>query len=483
MEELFAPDSAGDDDAAAAPAPAVADPVDTLVGGGAADDDLGALTSTSSGGAAAAEEDGIVAQEAGAATSSAPVVQDDAVVDDYSMPVPVQVQVDPDRTARMVVSSPFSWVSLNPGTRAVDAYDLSNAQHLECAWRNKEHAATLLLPLASNPAGFIVQVNFDYETGTHKQMSVNGSGLREVRRCAGPLPHAADFADADSETVGGGTHSIPEENATHFNTVAWVHLDPVSGLISPYSGENAELIERAFRESAQSIRVGIILPNGKVLGASVKFTKGSTVHSQTTGSGFRQVKRIELPVAALEASVEVFQREKDGTCDSERYRLTQESTSVPRGEQIVPTSLGCYFETASLPTAAFARVADISRGLEQLGVEERVMRGLAKQLKTEAYLEASRVLAAAYADEQVHQAKPIHVHLRTIIERWIESGCIAVAENSTLEQPTSKLLDDLPAVLRDGLVAAAAAYLLVNPDAGNSDNDDAADAADASGAD
>lgn len=57
-----------------------------------------------------------------------------------------------------------------------------------------------------------------------------------------------------------------EENATHFNTVAWVHLDPVSGLISPYSGENAELIERAFRESAQSIRVGIILPNGKVLG-------------------------------------------------------------------------------------------------------------------------------------------------------------------------------------------------------------------------
>ena len=125
MEELFAPDSAGDDDAAAAPAPAVADPVDTLAGGGAADDDLGALTSTSSGGAAAAEEDGIVAQEAGAATSSAPVVvQDDAVVDDYSMPVPVQVQVDPDRTARMVVSSPFSWVSLNPGKRCKIALSL-----------------------------------------------------------------------------------------------------------------------------------------------------------------------------------------------------------------------------------------------------------------------------------------------------------------------------------------------------------------------
>ena len=126
MEELFAPDSAGDDDAAAAPAPAVADPVDTLVGGGAADDDLGALTSTSSGGAAAAEEDGIVAQEAGAATSSAPVVvQDDAVVDDYSMPVPVQVQEDPDRSARMVVSSPFSWVSLNPGKRCKIALSLS----------------------------------------------------------------------------------------------------------------------------------------------------------------------------------------------------------------------------------------------------------------------------------------------------------------------------------------------------------------------
>lgn len=125
MEELFAPDSAGDDDAAAAPAPAVADPVDTLVGDGAADDDLGALTSTSSGGAAAAEEDGIVAQEAGAATSSAPVVvQDDAVVDDYSMPVPVQVQEDPDRSARMVVSSPFSWVSLNPGKRCKIALSL-----------------------------------------------------------------------------------------------------------------------------------------------------------------------------------------------------------------------------------------------------------------------------------------------------------------------------------------------------------------------
>jgi len=414
-------------------------------------------------------------------------IADDVAADDYQMPEAVVSA--PDRTARMAVASPFSWVSLNPGTRAVDAYDLSNAQHLECAWRSKETTATLLLPLATNPAGFIVQVNFDYETGAHKQMSANGSGLREVRRCAGALPHSADFADSDAETVGGGTHSIPEENAAHFNSVAWVHLDPVSGMISPYSGTNAELIERGFRQGSTQLRVAIILPTGNELAAAVSFSKGKAVHSQTTGSGFRQVKRIELPVGALEASVSVFQREKDGTCDSERFRLTEETTSTPRGAQSVPTSLGCYFETATLPVAAFARVADISRGLEQVGIEERVLRGLAKQLKTEAYLEAARVLAAAYADEQVHQAKPLHVHLRTIVEKWTESGCIAVSAGTTLEQPTNKLLDDLPGVLRDGLlegnprtrsycsnstrVAAAAAYLLVNPDAGNNVDDGA----------
>ena len=54
-----------------------------------------------------------------------------------------------------------------------------------------------------------LRVNFDYETGAHKQMSANGSGLREVRRCAGALPHSADFADSDVETVGGGTQAIP----------------------------------------------------------------------------------------------------------------------------------------------------------------------------------------------------------------------------------------------------------------------------------
>ena len=164
-----------------------------------------------------------------------------------------------------------------------------------------------------------------------------------------------------------------------------------------------------------------------------------------------------------------------------------QATSTPRGAQTVPTSLGCYFETATLPVAAFARVADISRGLEQVGIEERVLRGLAKRLKTEAYLEAARVLAAAYADEQVHQAKPLHVHLRSIVEKWTESGCIAVS--GFQEQPTNMLLDDLPAVLREGLlegnprtrsycsnstrVAAAAAYLLVNPDAGNNADDGA----------
>jgi hypothetical protein len=136
---------------------------------------------------------------------------------------------------------------------------------------------------------------------------------------------------------------------------------------------------------------------------------------------------------------------------------------------------------------AFARVADISRGLQQIGIEERVLRGLAKRLKNEAYLEAARVLAAAYADEQVHEAKPLPHHLRTIVERWMETGCIVGNGSYASDQPTDMLLDDLQACRAEGLleansrtrsfgsnptrVAAAAAYLLVNPDVAGDDDD------------
>ena len=40
-------------------------------------------------------------------------IADDVAADDYQMPEAVVSA--PDRTARMAVASPFSWVSLNPG--------------------------------------------------------------------------------------------------------------------------------------------------------------------------------------------------------------------------------------------------------------------------------------------------------------------------------------------------------------------------------
>ena len=366
----------------------------------------------------------------------------------------------------------FTWVSKDPRTGSIVPYDERSARHLEAASRAQQTEATLLVD--SDDAGFIVTVTFDLEAGLHVQRSANGTGERPVRRAAG----GATTVDFD-----GISHELQPEWASSFQRVAWVHLDPVTGVVAPYSKENAELCEKTLRQRTTAVRIDIHLPNGNTIGANVSVNAETGSHSQSTGAGVREVRRLELPKHGSAAEVAVYRLPADDSIDSERYRFSR--TENHTHTQSIPIALGCFMEEEALPLATFASLADLERGLQQMRYPQEHMVGLARRLKNGPFVDACRLLSAAYTTSEVTSFKPLSVHLDAITKKWADDGYLASPETEAEHmrppvQPTDGLLDDLQGAKdRDFLikqansrafgsnglkVAAAAAYLLINPD-------------------
>ena len=83
-------------------------------------------------------------------------------------------------------------------------------------------------------AGFIANVQLDLVGGEDVQRSANSTGERSV--CSAE-------SGATTITFEGVTHDLQEDWACSFQRVAWVHLDPVTGAVLPYTKENAALAE------------------------------------------------------------------------------------------------------------------------------------------------------------------------------------------------------------------------------------------------
>jgi len=378
--------------------------------------------------------------------------------------------------------NPFTWVSVDPTSGELVPYDAWNARYLEVAYRHGQEELSLLLPIAE--AGFVVTVHVDHENGLHVQRSSNGTGERTVRRVDG---------NVGSLEIDGVTHAVPSEWAIHFRRISWVHLDPVTGVIAPYSKENADVAERALRQRERFASLQIVLPTGAILGAHLNVDVGATgkLHNQTTGVGFREVARLELPFDSNEATVAVYRTPKEANgyslgVDAERYRLSDN-----RGEnafinvQSVPFALGCYMEEEALPLAAFAPMSDIERSLKQLGYGEVALKAIARQLKTGPHVEAMKKLSALYSVAGAQGAAPLADHLREITAMWMEQGFVPRGEGIWAHRtplnyrPDELLLDNPQKIYDDGhliatqcrsygsnlmKVAAAAVYLLMNPD-------------------
>jgi hypothetical protein len=356
-----------------------------------------------------------------------------------------------------MLNNSFFWVSFDPHSKKPMPYDQQSSRHLEAAFRNKMTDVTLLLDVEE--VGFIANVQLDLVEGQHVQRSANGTGERSVRR-----------AESTTITFEGVTHNLQEDWACSFQRVTWVHLDPVTGVASPYTKENAALAEAALRRKDSWCPIVIQLGDSKTIAASIRIDFNMQ-HSQTTVSGFREVRRIILPTGASQACIDVYRLPEEGTIDSERYRFS--ATKAQMYTATFNVSLGCFFEEEALPLVMFASLADLDRGLKQLRYPEKDMLGLARLLKNGPFVDACRLLSAAYTSEPT-ALLPLSMHLMNVVQKWTQDGYMVQM------QPTQNLLDDLEnaqtqflvtsvdsrSFTSNGLkVAAAAAFLLMNPDA------------------
>jgi hypothetical protein len=132
----------------------------------------------------------------------------------------------------MLNSNSFFWVSFDPESKKNIPYDSRSSRHLEAALRDKMTDVTLLLDVEE--AGFIANVQLDLVGGEDVQRSANSTGERSVCRAE---------SGATTITFEGVTHDLQEDWACSFQRVAWVHLDPVTGAVLPYTKENAALAE------------------------------------------------------------------------------------------------------------------------------------------------------------------------------------------------------------------------------------------------
>jgi len=364
-----------------------------------------------------------------------------------------------------VLPGSFAWVSKDPRTGQLVPYDERSSRHLEIASRHLEEEATLLVN--AEDAGFIVIITFDHEGGRHVQRSANGTGERPVRRTV----------DGTTVHFDGVSHSVPPDWTCRFRRVAWVHLDPVSGVVAPYSKENADNAERALRTRVTACGVHINLPNGTTLNAVLSIKLDGGEHSQSTFGGFREVRRLELPDGADSSEVDVYRLPPDDSIDSERYRFSR--TENHTHTHSVPLSLGCYMEEEALPLTTFASLRDLEAGLSQISYPKEHLSGLARRLKTGPWVTACRALSDAFNSSDLTSNRPLTDHLRAIMRKWMDDG-LMTTEHPHVIQPTDRLLDDLEGANARGYlvvtrtarsfgsnplkIAAAAAYLLLNPD-------------------
>ena len=184
----------------------------------------------------------------------------------------------------------------------------------------------------------IVNIQLDLVGGQHVQRSANGTGERSVRR-----------AESGATTIifEGITHDLQEDWACSFQRVTWVHLDPVTGVAFPYSKENAALAEAALRQKISYCPIKIQLSESKTIAASIRIDFNMQHHSQTTLSGFREVRRVELPIGASEASIDVYRLPQDETIDSQRYRFSAGTNAHRTHTATINVSLGCWLDARS----------------------------------------------------------------------------------------------------------------------------------------
>lgn len=283
----------------------------------------------------------------------------------------------------------FAWCSLDPITRQVAPYPEKQSLMLESALRSGQSHATIMVQPATMDHGLVAIVTFnDPVIGQHTQRTLAGTGERPVRR-----------TDTLSVTFGESEeYKLPEAALASFGRMAWVSVEPVTGVLQPYSAANALIIEQSFHQQERRVSIVIALPSGAHLNVEVLFDYVHGNHKQSTGTGLRSVSRVAAKHVPLEGlNICLYRLPENGTSDSRRYRLSATSSSENVGMVVVPEEV--FMEESQLAVEAFSSVKLMENALLEMGYDTSTLNDVASFMKEEPMRLAANVCLKEYQND------------------------------------------------------------------------------------
>jgi hypothetical protein len=260
--------------------------------------------------------------------------------------------------------------------------------------------------------GLIAAVRFHHGgADDHVQETMSGQGQRRVRRVDESLRVQFDE----------GTFSFSQEVLCQFRHMAWVSVDPVSGVLQPYTSDNASKIEERYHLRENSAHVSVPLPNGVVLHVTISFDFQDGQHTQSTGTGLRSVSRLILESVPPDGyNIPFYRRPFDESIDSGRYRLVAVEGGVALAEQgnlNVPAS--AFMAEATLSADVFSPIKSWEAAIGQLGIPPQVLRDVSARMKDEPMRLAGVACMSKYqADSEV----ALMTIIDSVIETWETSA-------------------------------------------------------------
>lgn len=324
---------------------------------------------------------------------------DDLLVATETTPSASAMETTPVASATESSSSSFAWCSLDPVTGKLALYALKQTQFLEAAYRAGRREVLIMVHPneVSLEHGIAAVVQFNIPSvGKHMQRTISGIGERKVCRVLPSEPHA-DFGEA-------GRFLVPESAFVCFARVAWVTVEPVQGVLQPYTRENALIVEERYHVREAEAGVSIDLPSGAQIHAVVRFNHTDGSHYQSTGMGRRSVLRISRDSVSCADGVTIplYRRPEDGGWDSLRYRLEEKDDSGGAnleqvGTLVVPEVN--FMDECNLGVDAFSPVRQIEVAVAQLGYDLKTLECVADCLKEETMRIAAAVCFRAYQSD------------------------------------------------------------------------------------
>lgn len=321
----------------------------------------------------------------------------------------------------------FAWCSQDPETNELVPYDLRNCQTIEAAFVSERKQVPVKVRPTTN-FGVIAYIHFNCpEQGQHQQKSISGLGLRKVARATQSRP-SVDFGD-------GVVRDLPDSAFVSFRRVAWVTVEPVKGILQPYTRENALILETSYRSGDKDKRIAVKTKGGDIEVRVAFDYQNHVKHQQRSNQGLRSVQRVVRDaVDAAGCKIPLYRRPKDGSVDSQRYRLEQneEGASYAQvGELKIPEAM--FMAETQLSMDTFSPVKEVENAVLELGYQLEELEEIANRVKEEPMRLAGIQVVSLY---RVDAEVPLYRVCGQVLKDWADKGIITPGREADAMQWT-----------------------------------------------